>query len=69
MTVITKFQNRFLKQTQTDLKKQSQAWTWTVRKKNRQEALDTEGSFRDGTKATLLGGVGPVGGPAKQPFS
>ena len=51
MTVITKFHNWFLKQTQTDYEKPSRAWAWTVREKNRQEALDTEGSFRDGTEA------------------
>jgi hypothetical protein len=29
-------------------KKPYRAWAWTVRAENRQEALDTEGSFRDG---------------------
>ena len=48
MTVTTKFQKRFFNETRTIREKPYRAWAWTMREKNRQEALDTEGSFRDG---------------------
>jgi hypothetical protein len=50
MIAITKFPNRFLHQTTIE-KKPYRAWAWTVRAKNRQEALDTKSSFREGIEA------------------
>jgi hypothetical protein len=46
MTATTKFQNRFLDK-RILRKKPYAAWMWTVRAKNRQEAIDTKTSFRD----------------------
>ena len=52
MTATTTFQNRFLNESQTKVieKKPYRASARTVREKIRQAALDTKGSFRDGTQ-------------------
>jgi hypothetical protein len=54
MTATTRFQNRFLNESQTIRKKPYRVLARTVRAKNRQQALDTQGSFRDGDTILVL---------------
>ena len=57
MTATTTFPNRFLNKTQQAGNKLHWAWARTVRAKNRQVALDNEGSFREGDTRRLQAGV------------